>query len=68
MYAKQFSEGEPFRCAGNEFVMLAPRDESGACEVVLQMVRPGATTPSNIHDSVVQIYLLWGGEATNVYW
>ena len=26
MYIKQFSEGEPFRCAGNEFVMLLPRD------------------------------------------
>lgn len=63
MYAKQFSEGEPFRCAGNEFVMLLPRDETGACETVLQMVRPGGTTPSNSHETFMQIYLIWSGEA-----
>ncbi len=63
MFIKQFSEGEPFRCAGNEFVMLLPRDETSACETVLQMVRPGATTPSNSHDSFMQIYLIWSGEA-----
>jgi len=63
MYVKQFSEGEPFRCAGNEFVMLLPRDETHACEVVLQMVRPGGTTPSNSHDTFMQVYLIWSGEA-----
>jgi len=63
MYAKQFSEGDPFRCAGNEFVMLLPRDETGACEAVLQMVRPGATTPSNSHETFMQVYLIWSGEA-----
>ena len=26
MLVKQFSEGEPFRCAGNEFAMLLPRE------------------------------------------
>lgn len=66
MYAKQFSEGEPFRCAGNEFVMLLPRDETSACEAVLQMVRPGGTTPPNSHETFMQIYLLWSGEA-NVF-
>lgn len=63
MYARSFSEGEPFRCAGNEFVMLLPRDHTGACEAVLQMVRPGATTPSNSHQTFMQIYLIWSGEA-----
>jgi len=63
MYVKQFREGEPFRCAGNEFVMLLPRDETNACEVVLQMVRPGATTPSNSHDTFMQVYIIWSGEA-----
>ncbi|HEV2326119.1 MAG TPA: cupin domain-containing protein [Terracidiphilus sp.] len=63
MYAKQFSEGEPFRCAGNEFVMLLPRDETRACEAVLQMVRPGGTTPPNRHETFMQIYLIWSGEA-----
>lgn len=63
MYIRQFSEGEPFRCAGNEFVMLLPREMTKACEAVLQMVRPGATTPSNSHESFLQVYLIWSGEA-----
>jgi mannose-6-phosphate isomerase-like protein (cupin superfamily) len=63
MYIKRFNEGEPFRCAGNEFVMLLPRDETGACEAVLQMVRPGGATPPNSHETFMQIYLLWSGEA-----
>jgi len=63
MPIRQFSEGEPFRCAGNEFVMLLPRDETGACEAVLQMVRPGGLTPKNSHKTFMQIYLVWSGEA-----
>jgi len=63
MYSKQFSEGEPFRCAGNEFVMLLPRDATGPCEVVLQMVRPGSTTRPNSHETFMQVYLVWSGEA-----
>jgi mannose-6-phosphate isomerase-like protein (cupin superfamily) len=63
MEVRQFSEGEPFRCAGNEFVMLLPRDATGACEAVLQMVRPGGSTPSNSHDTFMQVYLIWKGEA-----
>lgn len=63
MYAKQFSEGEPFCCAGNEFAMLLPREETGACEAVLQIVRPGGTTPPNSHETFMQIYLIWSGEA-----
>ncbi len=63
MYAKQFSDGEPFRCAGNEFVMLLPRDETKACEAVLQVVRPGGSTPPNSHETFMQIYLIWSGEA-----
>ena len=55
MFIRQFSEGEPFRCAGNEFVMLLPRDETEACEAVLQMVRPGGTTPPNSHANATQM-------------
>ena len=43
--------------------MLLPRDETKACEAVLQMVRPGATTPPNSHETFMQIYLIWSGEA-----
>jgi len=63
MLIRQFSEGEAFRCAGNEFVMLLPRDETGACEAVLQMVRPAGATPPNSHETFMQIYLVWSGEA-----
>ena len=63
MYVKEFREGEPFRCAGNDFAMLLPRDETGACEAVLQIVRPGGATPSNSHDTFMQIYLIWNGKA-----
>ncbi len=63
MYVKQFNEGEPFRCAGNDFAMLLPRDETGACEAVLQMVRPGGVTPPNSHETFMQIYLIWSGAA-----
>src|SRR5580692_4666161 len=63
MFIKSFSEGEPFRCAGNEFVMLLPRDVTEACEAVLQMVRPGGTTPPNSHETFMQVYLIWSGEA-----
>ena len=66
MFIRQFSEGEPFRCAGNEFVMLLPRDETGACEAVLQMVRPGGTTPPNSHETFMQIYLS-GRRGAGVY-
>jgi len=62
MYAKQFCEAEFFRCAGNDFLMLLPRDETRACEAVLQMVRPGGATPPNSHRTFMQIYLVWSGE------
>ena len=63
MYVRAFDEGEGFRCAGNDFVMLLPRDETGACEAVLQLVRAGGTTPPNTHDTFMQIYLIWSGDA-----
>jgi quercetin dioxygenase-like cupin family protein len=63
MFAQQFHEGEPFRCAGNDFVMLLPRDITQSCEAVLEMLRPGASTPPNSHKAFVQIYLIWSGKA-----
>jgi mannose-6-phosphate isomerase-like protein (cupin superfamily) len=63
MHIKNFSEGEAFRCAGNDFLMLLPRDATGACEAVLQIVRAGGSTPPNSHETFMQIYLIWSGEA-----
>ncbi len=63
MWIKHFNDGEFFQCAGNDYAMLLPRDETKACEAVLQIVRPGASTPSNSHDTFMQIYLFWSGKA-----
>ena len=57
------AEGEPFRCAGNFFKMLLPRDEGECCEVVLETVGPGHSTPPNQHATFVQIYVILRGEA-----
>ena len=55
MLVKALSEGEPFRCAGNEYFMLLPRDISDCCEVVLEKVPPGHSTPPNAHSTFVQV-------------
>ena len=60
---RTLAEGEPFRCAGNVFKMLLPRDDGGCCEVVLETVGPGHSTPPNQHATFVQIYVILRGEA-----
>lgn len=60
---RTFDEGEPFRCAGNDFVMLLPRDLTDCCEVVKQIVRPGCKTPPNAHETFLQVYLVLSGTA-----
>ncbi len=62
MHLKHFHEGEPFRSAGNDFLMLLPRDLSRCCEVVLQKIRPGGKTPSNAHETFLQVYVFLHGE------
>ena len=63
MFLRSFAEGEPFRCAGNDFVMLLPRDLTDCCEVVLQIVQPGRETPVNAHETFLQVYLILSGTA-----
>lgn len=63
MWIRSFAEGEPFRCAGNDFVMLLPRDLTDCCGVVLQIVQPGAQTPPNAHETFLQVYLILSGTA-----
>jgi len=63
MLVKALSEGEPFRCAGNEYFMLLPRDISDCCEVVLEKVPPGHSTPPNAHSTFIQVYVMIAGEA-----
>jgi quercetin dioxygenase-like cupin family protein len=60
---RTLAEGEPFRCAGNFFQMLLPRDDGECCEVVLETVGPGHSTPPNQHATFVQIYVILRGEA-----
>ena len=63
MYCKSLSEGERFRCAGNEYLMLLPREMTDCCEVVLEKVAPGRRTPPNAHPTFNQIYIVLSGEA-----
>ncbi len=63
MFSKTFLEGEKFRCAGNEYVMLLPRDVTDCCEVVLEKVAVGRATPPNAHSTFKQIYIVLAGEA-----
>jgi mannose-6-phosphate isomerase-like protein (cupin superfamily) len=63
MFCKTFSEGEHFRCAGNEYLMLLPRDITDCCEVVLEKVAAGRRTPPNAHPTFNQIYVVLSGDA-----
>lgn len=62
MYCKRFDEGESFFCAGNEYLMLLPREVTGCTEVVLERVAIGERTPPNAHSTFVQTYVLLQGE------
>ncbi|MGA2986571.1 MAG: cupin domain-containing protein [Terriglobia bacterium] len=62
MFCIPFSEGEKLRCAGNEYLMLLPRDVTGSCEVVLENVAVGESTPPNAHPTFQQIYVVLSGE------
>jgi mannose-6-phosphate isomerase-like protein (cupin superfamily) len=63
MFIKTFEEGESFLCAGNEYLMLLPRDVTASCEVALEKVAVGGRTPPNAHETFVQIYIVLAGEA-----
>ena len=62
MFCKTFEEGERFRCAGNYYTMLLPRDLTQSCEVVLEKVAVGKKTPPNAHPTFQQIYIILAGE------
>ena len=63
MLCKSLSEGERFRCAGNDYLMLLPRDLTDCCEVVLEKVAVGRRTPPNAHATFNQIYIVLSGDA-----
>ena len=63
MYARSVQNGEKFKCAGNNFVMLLPRDITSCCEVVLEKVASGKRTPPNVHTTFNQVYVFISGEA-----
>jgi quercetin dioxygenase-like cupin family protein len=60
---KTIEEGEPFRCAGNAYRMLVPREIGGCCELVYERIEPGHVTPPNQHETFLQIYVLLRGHA-----
>ena len=63
MYIKTFDDGEKFLCAGNEYLMLLPRDLTDCCEAVLEKVAAGQRTPPNAHATFNQAYVVLEGEA-----
>jgi mannose-6-phosphate isomerase-like protein (cupin superfamily) len=63
MFARTFQEGEKFLCAGNEYVMLVPREVTDCCEVVLERIGVGGATPPNAHTTFNQIFVILQGTA-----
>jgi mannose-6-phosphate isomerase-like protein (cupin superfamily) len=62
MYSRTKDEGETFKCAGNQYAMMLPRDVTECCEVVSEKVAPGVKTPPNAHSTFNQIYIILSGE------
>jgi quercetin dioxygenase-like cupin family protein len=63
MYVRQFAEGVRFGCAGNDYVMLLPREETNCCEAVLEKIAAAGKTPPNAHATFMQIFIVLAGEA-----
>jgi quercetin dioxygenase-like cupin family protein len=63
VFAKRFEQGEPFQCAGQDYLMLLPRELTNCCEVVLEEVAPGRSTPPNQHETFLQVYVVLEGRA-----
>ena len=63
MYVRQFAEGVKFGCAGNDYVMLLPREETNCCEAVLERISAAGKTPPNAHSSFMQVFIVLAGEA-----
>lgn len=63
MYVREFAEGIKFGCAGNDYVMLLPREETNCCEAVLERISGAGRTPPNAHSTFMQIFIVLAGEA-----
>lgn len=63
MYVREFAEGIRFGCAGNDYVMLLPREETNCCEAVLERIPAAGRTPPNTHSTFVQVFIVLAGEA-----
>ena len=63
MYVRTFVEGVRFGCAGNDYVMLLPREETNCCEAVLEKISASGRTPPNAHSTFMQIFIVLTGEA-----
>lgn len=63
MFAREFIEGEKFSCAGNEYLMLLPRDVTNCCEAALESIAPQGETPPNAHATFHQVFVFLKGDA-----
>jgi mannose-6-phosphate isomerase-like protein (cupin superfamily) len=63
MHCVRLNEGERFACAGNQYTMLVPRDETHCLEAAVEDLAPGAATPPNAHETFVQLLVFFSGRA-----
>jgi mannose-6-phosphate isomerase-like protein (cupin superfamily) len=61
VFLRELADAEPFVCAGIDFGMLLPRDVSGSCEVVLEVLKPGQQTSFDLHESFDQVFFTLAG-------
>lgn len=62
MFVRTFDKGESFFCAGNEYLMLLPRDVTDCCEMVMEKIEVGGKTPPNAHTTFSQVFIVLRGE------
>ena len=62
MICQSIHDGEEFQCAGNSYRMLVPRDSTRCLEAVLETLEPGSSTPSNAHETFVQLLVFLKGK------
>jgi mannose-6-phosphate isomerase-like protein (cupin superfamily) len=63
MFARRLDDAEPFECAGIQFGMVLPRNDTGSVEVVWERLEAMECTPSDQHASFDQLFFFLKGTA-----
>jgi mannose-6-phosphate isomerase-like protein (cupin superfamily) len=62
MYERNIEQAESFICAGIQFGMVLPRNQTCSSEVVLEVLKPGQDTPVDRHAAFDQIFIIMEGQ------